>query len=196
MSEESHDICARMQRESSRAYEALMAYLNMGPKRSYRAVSAYLHKNLALISRWGKRWNWQERAFAWDQKTQERNERIREEIMREMLEKEADDIKSTKERHRNLSKMVQSKALEYLNRMDTNASVSPGVVTTMLREAITIEREALGLTGKVELSGPNGSPISISQTTNMRDLSDEDLLAIIVGQKELTSPDENVEHNQ
>jgi hypothetical protein len=52
--------------EPSRAYQAAVAYFQMGPDRSHEKVGAQLGKSIALISRWSRRWHWVARARQYD----------------------------------------------------------------------------------------------------------------------------------
>jgi hypothetical protein len=54
--------------ESRPAYQAFSLYRDMPPdQRSYTAVAQGLAKSRTLISRWGAKWNWQERTAAFDE---------------------------------------------------------------------------------------------------------------------------------
>ena len=53
-------------KESSKAYEAFVVYKDLGNGRTFTAVAKELHKSFSLIRRWREKWNWQERAEAWD----------------------------------------------------------------------------------------------------------------------------------
>jgi len=54
----------QQEKESDKAFAAFSAYLNMGPQRSYEAVSTKLRKSVGLLRRWGKRFDWPERIKA------------------------------------------------------------------------------------------------------------------------------------
>ncbi len=56
----------RQPRESDQAFAAFSLYMKLGPNGSYRKVARRLHKSLTLIARWGRRWHWQDRIFAYD----------------------------------------------------------------------------------------------------------------------------------
>lgn len=51
--------------ESMPAFQAWCAFLEMGDRRSTRAVAQLLGKSAALIARWSSRWGWVERIAAW-----------------------------------------------------------------------------------------------------------------------------------
>jgi len=52
--------------ESHKAYEAFSIYRDMGINRNVRAVAQKLNKSLTIIGRWSSRYNWVERAGAYD----------------------------------------------------------------------------------------------------------------------------------
>jgi hypothetical protein len=56
----------RREGESPPAYEAFNAYVLMGVGRSAEAVARECKKSASLFRRWSARWDWVERAAAWD----------------------------------------------------------------------------------------------------------------------------------
>ena len=56
----------RQKGESEKAYEAFVAYRDMGEKRTLIAVAEKLGKSDTLIRRWKDRWEWKERVRAYD----------------------------------------------------------------------------------------------------------------------------------
>jgi hypothetical protein len=56
----------RMPRETARAHEAAGLYFKMRANRSLAAVSKRLGKNVSLMERWSTRWDWVNRATAYD----------------------------------------------------------------------------------------------------------------------------------
>lgn len=52
--------------ESAEAYEAAKLYFELAANRSQEAVSQKLGKSRQLLSRWSAKWNWAERARAYD----------------------------------------------------------------------------------------------------------------------------------
>jgi hypothetical protein len=67
----------RLEKESSKAFAAFLAFRDLGPERTYEKVARKLQKSAPLIARWGKRHNWHHRAADWD----EHNDR---EVQREL----------------------------------------------------------------------------------------------------------------
>lgn len=59
-------IYERRQDETSRPYEAFLTYLMMGPQRSQRKVANVLGKSPTIICRWATKYQWRERAQAFD----------------------------------------------------------------------------------------------------------------------------------
>jgi hypothetical protein len=52
--------------ESQRAFQAADLYIQMGPGRSLAATAGKLGKNVSLLERWSKRWEWVYRAGEYD----------------------------------------------------------------------------------------------------------------------------------
>lgn len=52
--------------ETSKAYEAFAIYRDLGSSRSVRLVSEQLAKTQTVIKRWSSKYEWVERAAAWD----------------------------------------------------------------------------------------------------------------------------------
>lgn len=60
------ELWERQRGESKQAFGAFEAYRDGDEDRGYQRVADALGKSLTLISRWGSRWRWVERAAAWD----------------------------------------------------------------------------------------------------------------------------------
>lgn len=60
--------------ESAEAYEAAKLYFELAANRSQEAVSQKLGKSRQLLSRWSAKWNWAERARAYDAYVAEQEE--------------------------------------------------------------------------------------------------------------------------
>lgn len=56
----------RVDQESTPAYAAFQAYLNLGDKRSLSKTAADVGKNITLMKRWSTRYTWGDRARAYD----------------------------------------------------------------------------------------------------------------------------------
>lgn len=61
--------------ESAEAYEAARLYFEMAANRSQEAVAQKLSKSRQLLGRWSTKWNWAERAAAYDQHLHDERER-------------------------------------------------------------------------------------------------------------------------
>jgi hypothetical protein len=57
---------ARWEGESHKAFDAFQLYLKQGPGRSVVSVAQACKKSPSLVWRWSSRWNWMERAKAYD----------------------------------------------------------------------------------------------------------------------------------
>jgi len=65
---------ARLRGESRKAFQALLAYRDLGPDRSLREAAAHVGKHVSLLKRWSRKYLWQERVEAWDQHERQETE--------------------------------------------------------------------------------------------------------------------------
>lgn len=127
--------------ESAKAYEAFLAYCEMGRSRSHAKVAQKLGKSRALINRWGAKHGWASRVESWDELEDARRARLREEIERETAETELQRIKEINNRHAALARAVQSKIIERIGSLKSE-SLSASSIAGLLSIAVRIEREA------------------------------------------------------
>lgn len=65
----------RMPNESAKAYSAFREFKDLGPDRTYGKVAKRLQKSEPLMAKWGKRFNWHNRALDFDQYTDQEMQR-------------------------------------------------------------------------------------------------------------------------
>lgn len=135
----------RMKNESSRAYHAFCIYRDLGPQRSLEKVREELRKegkriSKTLIFRWSTKYNWVERATAYDD--------YLDEIKRAEQEKA---IKEMAERHAKIAMAVQQKVIERLKELDVS-ELSPSDMIRWLDVAIKVERLSRGEPTEVKAS--------------------------------------------
>ncbi|MEW6572879.1 MAG: hypothetical protein AB1374_04530 [Bacillota bacterium] len=97
------EVYGRQPGESAQAFQAFALYRDMGPARSIREVARRLGKSKTQIDRWSVRWDWVERAAAWD-----------EEIDRQIRFKQLEEIKKMRERHTEAAMLLLEKAMKRL----------------------------------------------------------------------------------
>lgn len=142
-------IWERRPGESARAYAAFCMYRDLPPReRSLTRVAEDIAKastkqrHVASIRRrlsdWSSKWNWVERAAAWDEE--------RDRIARQA---QIEAIKEMRERHASEAMMLQKKALDRLRAMDAR-ELAPNDVLRYLIEAAKLERLARGEPETVE----------------------------------------------
>lgn len=118
----------RQKGESAPAYEAFVAYRDMGAERSLQAVAQKLSKSKQLMSRWSRAWNWQERIRAWDN-----------ELEKEARAKAVKDRRAMAERHIGIAMQLQKKALEALAGLEVE-DMSPKDIKEYIKMATDLER--------------------------------------------------------
>ena len=117
-------------KESNKAYEAFVVYRDLGSGRTFTAVAEELHKSVSLIRRWKDKWNWQERAEAWDNSIAEKA-RI----------KKAKDYAKMIEVQTGIGQMLQAEAIKAIKKMDLTKASLPALLE-MINSGVRIERTA------------------------------------------------------
>ncbi len=123
----------RLKNETAKAFQAFCIYRDMGIERSIEKVSKELGKSMVLIERWSSRYNWGERAKAYDDYI--------EELKRKQNEKEI--LEMTK-RHIKIALGMQAKIVERLKSLDVE-KLSPMTLVKWLETSINIERLSRGV---------------------------------------------------
>lgn len=122
----------RQEGETKKAFEAFTIYRDLGITRSIREVAQKLNKSVALIGRWSSKFNWVERAQAFDDEMDRKaileNEKKRKEMVK---------------RHANAATMFQAKVVERLNTLKPE-ELSPNDLIRWFTEAVKIERLSRG----------------------------------------------------
>lgn len=114
--------------ESSQAFSAFLAYLEMGEERSLAKVGKKLGKSSALMERWSSKWGWVKRV-----------EDYRKYTLRKEHEKVVKDRSKMIDRHIGLSLKMQKKAMDALDSMPPD-QLSARDVKEFLKLATEIER--------------------------------------------------------
>jgi hypothetical protein len=155
--EEKHEW-NRQLRETSRSYELFCVYRNLGPERSLAKAkeSAKGIPSVARLKVLSRKWNWVQRARAYDD-CLERQRRQQQEKDRRIMH----------ERHAKIALLGQNiavKGLEnLLGKVQNGEQVAPGDLSRLLDTSVKVERLARGeSTENHEVSGPGGGPIEIS----------------------------------
>ena len=119
----------RREGESPKAFEAFCTYLEMGEKRSIRAVGQKLGKSRVLLERWSAAHQWVDRVSAYDADLREKAyEAARKETQRMQTRQIETAI------------IFQKKALEALDKIDVTA-LEPRDILKFFETAAKIERE-------------------------------------------------------
>lgn len=143
----------RQKGETTAAYSAFWEYCTSveNNKRSVSRVAEKLKKSASLLHRWSKRWEWEQRALAYD------NHLI--EIEMEALKNER--ITAAK-RHAKIARAFQEKIIRRLNSLNPEV-LSPKDLSAWLDVSVKIERQAMGEPTEIvsqEIAGKDGSPLN------------------------------------
>lgn len=146
--EKAPQVWERQPEESAKAFEAFAIYRDMGNDRSIAKVAEKLGKSEALLHRWSSKFDWVNRAAAWDDELARMTTR---ELMR--------DIARTRARQRKQALAMQSKGMSLLK------GIKPGEaklseINALLKTGMEQERICLGDVGDVieERNGGDAVP--------------------------------------
>lgn len=120
----------RQDGESAKAYQAFCKYLDMGEKRSIRAVAQQLGKSATLMARWSSTWHWPDRVAEYEA-----------DLRRQTYKKAQNDAEKMAKRHINIALKMQEKALAALNATKPEY-IQVRDMITLLREATKLERDS------------------------------------------------------
>ena len=120
----------RKKGESSEAYAAFKLYYQMGAKRSCSKVAQSLLKSRVLITGWCSKWNWVERARAYDN-----------ELARQEFAEACNAVKKMNEQQAQIGLLIQKKALEALKEMKSK-ELYPKLLLQFLVQGAGLERKS------------------------------------------------------
>lgn len=140
----------RLPDESTKAFEAFVIYRDLGAERSLAKVAQEVGKSKTLIERWSARDAWVKRVELWDVE-QDRMHRAYLVAHR----------RDTDRRQLRIANAMQAKLVDSLARLDVNR-LSPRDLGYWLEVTAKVQRDALGLADRVELTGADGGPIAVA----------------------------------
>lgn len=128
--------------ESAVAYEAFTVYRDMTPgNRSTREVARRLGKSETLIGRWSSRHGWVRRVLAWDT-DQDRQWRAEVAVQRRVAA----------QRQVRMAQVGQQKLAQFIVNLDPD-TLTPSEAARWWELAVKVERQALGVADRVEVTG-------------------------------------------
>jgi hypothetical protein len=143
----------RLPGESAQAFEAFAIYRDLGAERSLSKVARQLGKSGTLIDRWSARDHWVMRADSWDVES--------DRVHRAYLVAHRREVDK---RQLRLAGAMQAKIVEALQNLDAK-KLTPRDIAYWLDVTTKVQRAALGLGEKVELTGADGGPIELAGLT-------------------------------
>lgn len=170
----------RQDGETSKAFDAFRTFRDIGPTRTIGQACEILRGpgfGKDMFKTWSSKWKWTSRAAAWDEYLDEQR--------RKQMEH---DMKKMNDRHRDIGKKMQMKAMEKLAVIETREIDAANMVRMMV-EAVKIERLGMGLTDKtsqLEIVGKGGGPIQVVDQTPERIA---EILAILQDAGAIPGPD-------
>lgn len=162
-------IWERLEKETTKQYEAFCVYRDMGSDRSLRAVGERMGKSEGLMERWSSKNQWVDRATAWDDE--------QERIEREIAQKEQiKAIRDMRKRQAESGYALQIKGLKGLEKILLE-DLSAQDIVKMLVEGAKLERIGRGDVGEVveeRDGGEAASPVTFYMPDNHRQEEKED----------------------
>ena len=186
-----------LENETAQQYAAFIMYRDLGPRRSMRAAAAKYYDlgeakdvdpksgKIRTFERWSSANRWVARAEEWDL----------------FLQHQADidevaAVKAMRERHVNITTVMQSKAIQYLNTI-TDADLkrmTPDTAMRMLDLAIKNERLARGVPDTIQAQ-TNADGSKIDSVVRM-EISDEALERRFEAWQMANDPDNEIERGE
>jgi hypothetical protein len=143
-----HKPWERLDGEPTRAYTAFRSYRDTPiADRTLEAIAGEYRVHAVTVKRWSARWQWVDRATAWD-----------DEVHREIDDVRLRTIKEMHARHITIGKVAMQKALQALQGLDAQR-IPAGAAARLLELGAKIERDMLTVTPE-ELIGvtDDGTP--------------------------------------
>ena len=128
MPKHTETLWERQKGESEQAYEAFSIYRDLGLQRSNAKVCERLSKSRQLISRWKSRYDWDERARAYDN-----------DLAKKAHAEAVKDLKDMTKRHTKIAVQMQKKALEALENLKVD-DMTPRDIKEYIKIATELER--------------------------------------------------------
>lgn len=136
--------------ESARAYQAFAVYRDMGAGRSLVRLSQEHGKSIATVTLWSTRHAWADRVRAFDA-----------EAGRRAAAKSLNDHAEVRARQAKLGRLLQSKGEERVTAL-VPLDLAPAEAVKTIIDGAKLERDALGIGPRIELSDADGQPLTIA----------------------------------
>lgn len=117
----------RQQGEGEQAYQAFCVFRDLGEKRTMPATVNKVGKYQSLLNEWKRKWNWEERARAYDN-----------DLQRAKYEKERKEFERLRKDHLTIATQLQLKALKAYQNVNPN-DLNPRDIKEILKLALAIE---------------------------------------------------------
>ena len=145
--------------ETEKAYEAFVAYRDLGAQRSVSAVSEKLSKSRQLISRWKAAYSWDERVLEYDN-----------ELQREAKRTASAELRKMNARQVKIAMQLQEAALQALARQNPS-DMAPKDIIAYIKAATAIERA--GREAEVEVTSAEVQKTAAEGTSTLADAINE-----------------------
>lgn len=144
--------------EGKQHYDAFMAYLNLGVRRTLYAAAQALSYSPKSLAGWARKHDWKARAAAWDRHL---DEAARQGALEE--------VAAMRRRHVSLALLMQEKVAQKLEAM-AGAELDAAGAARWLSLATALEASARGVTPEVRsqkdisVTAPEGTTVTVTET--------------------------------
>lgn len=150
----------RLPGESSRAFAAFVAYLQLGPQRSCEKAAAMVSKGPRTCRKWSERHGWVRRAAEYDELCAAQEREIQAVLTKDRAAEWVKRQERLKEEEFAIAERLLAKAKELLE--DPRVRWSGGDIAKLLDVASKLGRLASGLeTDRREVTGEGGGPVKV-----------------------------------
>lgn len=147
------EIFERLDNETQKAWQAFVVYRDLGYERSIANAAKVLGKSPRTVEHWCLKYNWVERAKAYDEYLENKKREEKEKAILEMVE-----------RHAKMAMAFQQRIAERLNALDPE-ELSPADLAKWLDISTKLERISRGEPteiGKNEINLPSVVEVVVS----------------------------------
>ena len=169
--------------ESATGYSAFIRWLDYPPPRpTLAAFSRELGRSASLISRWGRDWEWKDRADAMDRARLEaamgKREEQRETVRQQLLDSAFEHVGILRDIANGI--MDEGDQVPLLDRHGQVVGTRPAVPPATRAAAARAVLELAGITPpkRVELTGADGAELRLRARAALSDLTGEQLAAL------------------
>lgn len=156
----------RLPKETDKAWEAFQIYRDMGPKRSQRAVGRVLSKSSSLMKRWSQKYNWPDRAHAFDAYHSATLRNATLSVTKRTIRKRRKKYLEIAKAMQHIARVRLAQIIEVVETGESPGKydkITPRDAVYLALEGINLERHLIGDTSATEPQGVNEDTAAAEQ---------------------------------